>query len=236
MFSGFAALFALLVAASAAPAAARAQDPDPLVGQIWTATHAGAAPGSLKVFLADGTLVMTSCVETYRLSRWSRVSPQRIAWEEDGAKIEAEAATQGPDRLELRLLLRGGVRTETYTSAGVPFTCPPMRSQPGATKPGVEKPDVARPRDPAPALTPPPGAYRCGDETFRITFETGRLFVTMPDRSVLTLQRTDKNRTATGPRTYTNGRVTFVQSSGGPGGVVRFARGRRALTDCQLLR
>ena len=231
MVAGFTALVVLLVAASSPQDAVRSPDPDPLVGQIWTATHSGAAPGSLKVFLADGTLVMTSCVETYRLSRWSRVSPQRIAWEEDGARIEAEAATQGPDGLQLRLLLRGGVRTETYTSASVPFTCPPMRSQSGVVKPGV-----SRPGDQASALTPPPGAYRCGDETFRITFETGRAFVTMPDRSVLTLQRTDKDRSATGPRTYSNGPVTFVQSAGGPGAGVRFARGRRALTDCQLLK
>ena len=231
MFSGLALLIPLLFASAPAHQDVRSPDPDPLVGSIWTATHGGAAPGSLRIFLADGTLVMTSCVETYRLSRWSRVSPQRIAWDEDGARVDAEVATSGPDRLELKVLLRGGVRTETYTSARVPFTCPSIRPQPGAARPGV-----ARPRDPAPALTPPPAAYRCGEEIFRITFETGRAFVTMPDRSVLTLQRTDKDRTATGPRTYSNGRVSFVQSSGGSGSRVRFARGRQALTDCQLVK
>ncbi len=221
----------LVLVAAPAEQAVRPPDPDPLVGQIWTATYSSAAPGSLRIFLADGTLVMTSCVETYRLARWSRISPQRIAWEEDGARIDAEVATSGPDRLELKLLLRGGVRTETYTSASVPFTCPSIRPQPTVPPPGPPRPGAA-----APALTPPPAAYRCGDETFRITFETGRAFVTMPDRSVLTLQRTDKERSATGPRTYSNSRVTFVHTSGGSGASVRFARGRRALTDCQLLK
>ncbi len=35
--------------------------------RVWVDTGAGAAPGSYRAFLSDGTLIMDSCVETYRL-------------------------------------------------------------------------------------------------------------------------------------------------------------------------
>ena len=328
-----AALLFSLVLGAAPQTATGLPSSDPLVGQVWTATHAGAAPGTIHIFLADGTLVMTSCAETYRLSRWSRVSTSRIAWDEDGARIDADLVGPTGDALELRLRLKGETRTETYTSATVPFTCPSLRPSPAGDVVAsgmvvymerIALPPTARIRielrddsrgdaaarplaiqsltakdgppfrftlrlpadkvdartrlsvfaeiteggrqlfttrnryavpaggasnldvrltfvgsakgDPAPGLiTPAPAAYRCGDETFRIAFETGRAFVTMPDRSVVTLQRSDKSRTPAAPRTYTNGRITFVHDTeGSAGSRVRFARGRRALVTCQL--
>ena len=308
---------------------------DPLVGQVWTATHSGAAPGTIRIFLGDGTLVMTSCAETYRLGRWSRVSASRIAWDEDGARIDADVTGPAGNAVELRLLLKGETRTETYTSAAVPFTCPSMRPSPsgeivasgmvvymerialpptaqirielrddsrgdaaarplgiqnltakdgppfkftlrvpadkvdartrlsvfaeitdrgrqlfttrnryGVPATGANNLDVrltfvgSAKGDPAPGLvTPAPAAYRCGDETFRIAFEAGRAYVTMPDRSVVTLQRREKARGPDAPRTYTNGRITFVQETeGSAGSRVRFARGRRAMVTCQVQR
>lgn len=332
MMSSVAALVVSLLLSGGQQAPAGAPTADPLIGRAWTATHAGAAPGTVRVFLADGTLVMTSCVESYRLSRWSRVSPTRIAWEEDTVRIDADVVGPTADVLELRLLLKGDTRSETYTSAAVPFTCPSLLPAPpgqivasgmlvymerialpptaririelrddsrgdaaarplavqnltprdgppfkfllsvpsrqvdartrlsvfaeitdggrqlfttrnrypvppgGASSLDVRLTLVASAKgDPAPGLiTPSPGAYRCGEELFRIAFEAGRAFVTMPDRSVVTLQRRDKNRAAGAPRTYTNGKITFVQASGGAAGPrVQFARGRRALVTCE---
>src|SRR5262245_7195784 len=59
--------------------------PPLLVGKIWLSTDQTAAPGTLRVFLPDGTLVMTSCVETYRLARWTSMGAGRISWQEDTA-------------------------------------------------------------------------------------------------------------------------------------------------------
>jgi hypothetical protein len=89
----------------------------------WQDTGAGAAPGSYRVFLADGTLIMGSCVETYRLAAW-RWTGEGIAWDEDGAEVRAEIGMVGPDELVLVLGLAGGAEARSYRAAPVPFTCP----------------------------------------------------------------------------------------------------------------
>ena len=61
------ACLSMIVAALASPAMASAQVAatprvqPPFVGKIWRSTDPSAAPGSLRVFLPDGTLVMVSC-------------------------------------------------------------------------------------------------------------------------------------------------------------------------------
>lgn len=44
-----------------------------LFSRIWRVTKASSkfAPGSIFVFLPNGTLVQTSCVETYRIATWT---------------------------------------------------------------------------------------------------------------------------------------------------------------------
>jgi hypothetical protein len=42
----------------------------PFVGKTWMSSDSSAAPGTIRIFLPDGTLVMDSCGETYRLARW----------------------------------------------------------------------------------------------------------------------------------------------------------------------
>jgi hypothetical protein len=98
------------------------------IGKLWIATDSSAAPGTLRIFLADGTLVMGSCVETYRLARWESVGSNRIAWHEDTARIEAEFAQAAPETLQLRLRLVNEVKEENYNTARVPFVCPDLRS------------------------------------------------------------------------------------------------------------
>ena len=84
----------------------------------------------MRIFLPDGTLVMTSCVETYRLARWQRIDPGRIEWQEDGARIEAEVTQPAANELDLRLHLARDLKDEHYRLAHVPFVCPDSRPSP----------------------------------------------------------------------------------------------------------
>jgi hypothetical protein len=102
----------------------------PFVDRVWLSTDRAAAPGTIRVFLPDGTLVLDSCVETYRLARWTAIDANRIAWDEDGARIEAEIRQVSPDELEIRLHLVKEVKEERYRLAAVPYVCAELRSSP----------------------------------------------------------------------------------------------------------
>jgi hypothetical protein len=104
----------------------RAGQPRPLVGHIWLSVDPGAALGTIRIFLADGTLVMDSCFETYRLARWETVGERRIAWQEDAARIEAEVDEAQAGQLRLRLHLRQEIREEHYRLAELPLVCPDL--------------------------------------------------------------------------------------------------------------
>jgi hypothetical protein len=114
----------------AAPGAGGAPDgpgSDGFVGRAWVSDDPAAPPGRLRLFLADGTLVMDSCVETYRLARWERAGDGRLAWSEDTARVEAELVEVSGELLHLRLLLHGGATSEErYRPAPVPFVCPDL--------------------------------------------------------------------------------------------------------------
>jgi hypothetical protein len=95
-------------------------------GKLWLSTNASAPPGTLQVFLPNGTLLMDSCGETYRLARWQSIDDRHIAWQEDAARIEAEITELSDDRLHLRLRLVNEFKDQTYRLATVPFVCPDM--------------------------------------------------------------------------------------------------------------
>jgi uncharacterized lipoprotein YbaY len=331
-------MLALLVSMTTSRPAEQGQPLTPggaIEGRVWVATDPSAPPGTLRIFLPDGTLVMTSCVETYRFVRWTRVGSSRIAWVEDTARIEATIERITASELILRLQLTGGVHTESYRAASEPFVCPSIRmaqasavvasgtvlymervALPPTAQVRVELRDdsrgdaAARPlalqtltardgppfkftlsvpgdkvdarsrlsvfaeitdggrqlfttrnryavpadgvsnldvrltfvssanADPPPVqVTPPPTAYQCGTETFRIAFDADRALVTMPDRSVVALPRRGGDRDSRGSRTFTDGRLTFVLAAEPVAGPrVQFARGRRALTACAVLK
>jgi hypothetical protein len=108
-----------------APDTTPAEPPSPnFVGRVWIATDASAAPGTLRIFLGGGTLVMDSCGETYRLAEWRALDPRHLEWQEDGQAVTAEIADSGPSTLRLELHLRSGRRVENYRLADVPFVCP----------------------------------------------------------------------------------------------------------------
>jgi hypothetical protein len=84
-------------------------------------------PGVMRIFLADGTLVMDSCWETYRLARWRMPTASELVWEEDGQEIRAEVESRG-EELVLRLhLVDGTIKEERYRPASVPYVCPDMK-------------------------------------------------------------------------------------------------------------
>ena len=109
-------------------AACGSRDAQPsFVGKAWLSTDPAAAPGTLRIFLPDGTLVMDSCGEVYRLARWRAIDERRIEWQEDTARIEADVTQVSSDQLQLRLHLKSEIKQENYRLAQVPFVCPDAR-------------------------------------------------------------------------------------------------------------
>ena len=105
----------------------------PLFNRIWqvTRTKPPAAPGSLYVFLPNGTLLMTSCGETYRVALWSRDPklPNTIRLTEDG-QLSATLTVQNFNGATVRLtrtLVRTGEKTTlTLAALDKEFVCPDL--------------------------------------------------------------------------------------------------------------
>jgi len=98
-----------------------------LLNRVWVRSEdASGLPGSMQIFLPDGTLVSDSCWETYRLSRWQQVSDTEISWEEDGMTIHAAIAALSPTELVLALKLGSEVAEQHFVPAAVPYVCPDM--------------------------------------------------------------------------------------------------------------
>lgn len=108
----------------AGAAAERDEPANPaFIGRVWRSSTPGKALGSIMIFLPDRTLLMDSCFETYRVSKWG-VAGDRIRWIEDTIPIEAEVLTPGPNELTLRI--PGQDRDQTYIAMTDPWTCPDM--------------------------------------------------------------------------------------------------------------
>jgi hypothetical protein len=93
--------------------------------QVWWRADPASAPGSIQIFLDDGTLISDSCFETYRLSSW-REDGDQLVWTEDGVDIRARIASLDPGELVLRVLLPGGEEEQRFAAATVPYVCPDM--------------------------------------------------------------------------------------------------------------
>jgi len=95
--------------------------------RVWLDQSPRAAPGTLRAFLSDGTLVMASCGEPYRLAPWRWVSGARIVWEEDGRNVDAEVVVVSKDTLGLVITLAdGSTETRNYKAAQSPVVCPDL--------------------------------------------------------------------------------------------------------------
>jgi hypothetical protein len=114
------------VATSASQPAAQAPEPanPDFVGKVWISTTPGKPLGSMLIFMPDRTLVMDSCFETYRLSKWG-VAGERIRWLEDSS-IPIEASVDMPRPNQLILRVAGQDQDQSFTTASVPYVCPDM--------------------------------------------------------------------------------------------------------------
>jgi hypothetical protein len=93
------------------------------IGRIWRSSTSGNPLGTIIIFLPDRTLLMDSCFETFRVSKWG-VAGNHIRWLEDTIPIEAEVITPSPNELTLRI--PGRDRDQTYVAMTDPWTCPDM--------------------------------------------------------------------------------------------------------------
>jgi hypothetical protein len=106
----------------------------PLFTNIWRITSATPYPnsGSIYAFLRNGTLLETSCVETYRVATWKSdpKNPKVIEVTEDGrVAFTASILSLTSRDLHLRqtLALRNHeVRDLTLTAIDKEFVCPDM--------------------------------------------------------------------------------------------------------------
>jgi hypothetical protein len=103
-----------------------------LVGHIWRVEQPTSGfLGTIYIFVADGSLLETSCKETYRIARWStdQQSPSTIQVVEDGQPaftgtvLDASGAN-----LRLQRRLRHGETDELkFTAVPDEFVCPDLR-------------------------------------------------------------------------------------------------------------
>lgn len=94
---------------------------------IWFRDDAGAPPGEIRVFAADGSLLMDSCFETFRIARWRRVDDDTIAWSEDTVEITADIVNATATNLTLALQLRNETVTQSWSQRDGEFLCPSIR-------------------------------------------------------------------------------------------------------------
>ncbi len=128
---GFVALLALgacgYLPEVAVPGSASAQTREFVENRVWLDAGDDAPRGALRAFLSDGTLVMTSCVEVYRLAPWRWVEDSRLVWEEDGRSIHAEVVLAGRDEMVLAIALGDETVTRRFSAAEAPVVCPDLR-------------------------------------------------------------------------------------------------------------
>jgi hypothetical protein len=103
-----------------------------LVGHIWRVEQpASGFLGTIYIFVADGTLLETSCKETYRIAKWSSDanSAQSIQVIEDAQPaFTGTILEQSATGIRLQRRMRHGETDELKLSAVAgEFVCPDLR-------------------------------------------------------------------------------------------------------------
>jgi hypothetical protein len=105
----------------------------PLVNKIWRRSDSlhGQAAGSIYIFLENGTLLETSCGETYRVALWSADKGQHdtLYVVEDGRQVfTATLGEISGNTLHLHQKLRNEIQTRDITLIVVEgeFVCPDL--------------------------------------------------------------------------------------------------------------
>jgi hypothetical protein len=107
-----------------------------LFSRIWSFTNSNAPSkpplSSIYIFLPNGTLLETSCTETYRIATWTidKQAPRMLRVMEDGKLAFTATITELTDttlRLQ-QILARSNERRElTLTAVEKEFVCPDFR-------------------------------------------------------------------------------------------------------------
>jgi hypothetical protein len=103
-----------------------------LEGHIWKVEQpASGFLGTIYIFVGDGTLMETSCKETYRIAKWNsdQKSPRSLQVIEDGQPaFTADVLEAGPSGVRLKRRLRHGETDEMkLTPVSGEFVCPDLR-------------------------------------------------------------------------------------------------------------
>lgn len=123
------------VALSPSPASSGAagRDLTPLFSKIWRVSEAPSQPpaGSINIFLANGTLLQTSCVETYLIAGWTidKENPQVLQVSENGQPTYTAEMLELTDttlRLRLSLIPSNETQDLTFTAVEEEFACPDL--------------------------------------------------------------------------------------------------------------
>lgn len=108
-------------------------DLTPLFSHIWRITNAPspAPSGSIYIFLPNGTLLQTSCVETYRIGTWTidKEAPRVLRVVEDGRlayTATIDELTNSTLRLQENLVGNNTKRDLTLTAVEQEFVCPDL--------------------------------------------------------------------------------------------------------------
>ena len=92
--------------------------------RVWLEESPDAAPGIVRVFMSDGTMLTSACGGSYRLAAWRRVDRTRLAWEEADGVVQAEIAGVGPRELALVVDPDGAATTLKFRRVKPPLGCP----------------------------------------------------------------------------------------------------------------
>jgi hypothetical protein len=181
------------------------------VNTVWVVVSSTAVtPGALYVFLSTKVLVISSEGNTPSFGTWAS-SGAGLIMTEEGRSYPVAILESTRERFRIRIDNPGTPTEITFAPAG---------------------PDIG-PGDPGPgSITPMPTTYVCGTSTFKVAFEAGMAYVTMPDGTALKLPRLGDSASTQPNRTYTNGRITVIEHRDGSGPPVTMARGRMVPTPC----
>jgi hypothetical protein len=104
-----------------------------LFSRIWRVTKfpSPPAPGSIYIFLSNGTLLETSCVETYRIATWTidKKAPRILRIAEDGQLAFTATIAELTDttlRLQQELVRSREKKDLTLTAVDQESACPDL--------------------------------------------------------------------------------------------------------------
>jgi hypothetical protein len=107
-----------------------------LFSHIWRVTKvpSQSPPGSIFIFLANGTLLETSCTETYRIATWTidKALPRELRVVEDkqlAFTANIAELTNSTLILQKRLVQSKEMRDVTFTAVEGEYVCPDLRNK-----------------------------------------------------------------------------------------------------------